>query len=47
MRYGSLKNFDVSDNALACESGFTGEITDDKTGYKNKICLPTPKIVSN
>ncbi len=46
-RYGSLKNFEVSDNKLACESGFNGEIMDDKTGYKMKVCLPTPKIVSN
>lgn len=47
MRYGSLKNFDASDNQLACESGFNGEIIDDITGYKTKICLSTPKIVSS
>jgi hypothetical protein len=47
MRYGSIKNYEVSDNPLLCESGFNGEITDDRTGYKIKICLPTPKIVSD
>lgn len=46
MRYGSLSDYEMSDNAMACESGFNGEVLLGWDNNKKSVCLPTPKIVS-
>lgn len=37
----------ISDNPLACESGFNALVIDQEEDNSNYICLPSPKIVSH
>jgi hypothetical protein len=39
--YGSLEDFELADNDLACKSGFASI-----TNEGESMCLPTPKIVN-
>lgn len=55
MKYGTIDNFEASDNLLACKSGFYGQLSNNdikilgkeynqKSTEIRSVCLPTPKI---
>ena len=46
VKYGSIENYEPSDNLLACKSGFYGRIP-DKDSDQNTVCLPTPTLISD
>ena len=53
VKYGTIENYDFSDNLLACKSGFYGILPGknaedtNKDGYNSTVCLPTPEIDSS
>ena len=49
VNYGSIENYEPSNNLLACKSGFYGQITEqDSTNQsQNTVCLPTPTLISD
>ena len=50
MSYGNLKNGDISDNELACESGFIGYgMIEDEVEANERmawLCMPTPILIN-
>jgi Dickkopf N-terminal cysteine-rich region len=42
--YGSLLDYEVSDNSLVCQSGFIKEI--ESNGITKSVCVPSPKLVN-